>query len=186
MGDAVTRKECGEVGPVKVAVRVGVAEASSVLREESGVTSRFQIWILAGWQVYFLGWEIWEEWVCSWRGGSQLCRVWALCETSRCSVDSWLECHGAQRKVWSRDKTLGLVALWTMPVEVRQVTSVSELGWLRWTKGPSVIYLEGVVVMWEWWPGVAGPPTENIKGSPHNKWSIIWATREAHKGTTRF
>ena len=43
MGDAVTRKECGEVGLVKVAVRVGVAEASSVLREESGVTSRFQI-----------------------------------------------------------------------------------------------------------------------------------------------
>ena len=43
VGDAVTRKECGEVGPVKVAVRVGIAEASSVVREESGVTSRFQI-----------------------------------------------------------------------------------------------------------------------------------------------
>ena len=43
MGDAVTRKECGEVGPVKVVVRVGIAEASSVVREESGVTSRFQI-----------------------------------------------------------------------------------------------------------------------------------------------
>lgn len=43
VGDAVTRKECWEAGPVRVAGGVGVAEASAVLREESGMTSRFQI-----------------------------------------------------------------------------------------------------------------------------------------------
>lgn len=93
------------------------------------MTPGFQMWMLTGWSCHFLRWETQGE------RGECLAYVEFELSVGQPSVQWIAEYKDMElRDVWSRGKTWGFIDTWTMPVDVRQVTSVRELGCLWRTR----------------------------------------------------